>query len=310
MFSLENPPPPGMKQLKKVNNELVVLHNPESGWPIITPKSPCSIWLQDDLTFVDGKIAEIENYIEYYKDDIKDVTFYVWHRYLEKLYPKLNFIYFPKFHYDHRKDAVKQNVPDKFNFSDTKQYVFMCLNMNRRKHRDRAVKLLQTFPNRLISYKAANWQIFEHDNDIDIDGYANLNLTHPEMLSNTYNLLQLQPVYQKCQFSVVTETRYNLRFDFITEKTTQCFLALHPALYVSNQGHVQMLRDYGFDVFDDVFDHSYDGLGEGTRINYLVESNKDVLTNGIPNYTDLKQRLLANRNHYLSEDCPLIKIKG
>ena len=310
MFTLDMPPQQGLIQTQRIDNTLVSLHDLETGWPIHTPTAPAHIWLQDDLTYRDNKILEIEKYKQHYGENIKDVTFYVWHRYLNRLYPDINFVYYPKFHSDHRNDAVKQNVSSKFNFTSNKQYHFICLNMNRRPHRTDTVMRLKDFPNRLISYKSAGWDLYEHENDISIQDYTDLNLTHPEMLRNTYNLLQLQPYYEKCQFSVVTETRYDLRFDFITEKTTQCFLALHPALYVSTQGHVQMLRDYGFDVFDDVFDHSYDDLGEANRIQHMVESNKDVLTNGIPNYASLQQRLIANREHYLSEDCTLIKIIG
>jgi hypothetical protein len=90
-----------------------------------------------------------------------------------------------------------------------------------------------------------------------------------------------------------------LPFDFVTEKTTQCWLALHPALYVSNKGHVQQLRDWGFDVFDDVFDHSYDTVENDIRINTMIQTNKDVLTLGINNYKSLESRLLANRDRYL-----------
>jgi hypothetical protein len=116
-------------------------------------------------------------------------------------------------------------------------------------------------------------------------------------------------VYDRCEFSVVTETRYSLPYDFITEKTTQCFVALHPALYVSNRGHVQELRNFGFDVFDDVFDHSYDTLEDDKRIEHMVESNKSVLEKGIPNYGDLKDRLLENRRYYLDPKCPLYEVK-
>jgi len=74
---------------------------------------------------------------------------------------------------------------------------------------------------------------------------------------------------------------------------------LHPALYVSNKGHVQILRDWGFDVFDDVFDHSYDLLDNDHRLSVLVESNREVLTHGIKDFSSLRDRLLKNRFHYI-----------
>jgi len=95
-----------------------------------------------------------------------------------------------------------------------------------------------------------------------------------------------------------------LPYDFITEKTTQCFVALHPALYVSNRGHVQELRNCGFDVFD----HSYDTVEDDKRIEHMVESNRLVLEKGIPNYGDLKDRLLDNRRHYLDPNCKIYEV--
>ena len=87
----------------------------------------------------------------------------------------------------------------------------------------------------------------------------------------------------------------------MTEKTTQCFIALHPALYVSNRDHVQMLRDWGFDLFDDIFDHSYDKVAEEQeRIDMLLITNEEVLANGFHLNEDIKNRLIANREHYFN----------
>ncbi len=288
----------GLIQTSGYMETLKSLHDPVTGWPLNYPEAPCDILLIDDLTFVDNKIVEIENYIKHYGYKIKDVVFYVWHQNINKLYPNLNFVYHPIFHWNHCADAIKHNVADKFKFITTKEFVFLCLNMNRRKHRDIAVKALELFPSRLISYKSINWHL-PYD-DWDIATYNNANLQDEKILRNTANLFNLYDVYRRCQFSVVTETRYNLPFDFVTEKTTQCWLALHPALYISNKGHVQLLREWGFDVFDDIFDHSYDLLDDDKRISHLVNSNHAVLTHGITAYHSLKDRLLKNRNHYLN----------
>ena len=303
MYSLEDiPPPQGLKQLRGKNETLSSLHNPNTGWPIRTYRLPAHIWLQDDLTFRDGKVLELEKYKEHYKEDIKQVIFYVWHKNISKICPELNFVYYPRFHYEQRL-YHESDIPSKFTFNNNKDFIFLCLNMNRRPHRDRTVQLLQNMPSRLISYKSIGWDIFEHD-DWTVEEYnQGLGAT-----GNGNNLKQLQPVYNRCEFSVVTETRYNLPYDFITEKTTQCFVALHPALYVSNCGHVQELRNYGFDVFDDVFDHSYDTVEDDKRIEYMIESNRSVLEKGIPNYGDLKDRLLDNKRHYLDPNCPLYEV--
>ena len=292
---------PGLIQTQGKGPSLQSLHDPQHGWPLNYPDPPCKIGLLDDLTYVDGRIVEIDKYIDYYGKDISNIVFYVWHH-LDNLYPSLNLEYYPWFHYVHREDAVKNNAAEPFTFTDAKEHIFLCLNMNRRPHRTQAVKLLDPFPSRLISYKAYNWDL-PNITDWSLQDYNDANRTIIDesiILRNTKNLINLQSVYNTCQFSVVTETRYLLPFDFVTEKTTQCWLALHPALYVSNKGHVQQLRDWGFDVFDDVFDHSYDTVENDIRINTMIQTNKEVLTLGIHNYKSLESRLLANRDRYLN----------
>ena len=310
-YNLENNPPEGLDQMPEqppgpVKTDLTINHDVDTGWPVKKFRLPAHIYLQDDLTYKAGKILELEKYMDYYGDNINQVTFYVWHNHLDRIYPNLNFVYYPKFHYNHLNELTDKKTWDNFKFNTQKEFVFLCLNMNRRPHRDKTVQLLQNMPSRLISYKAVGWNIFGHDSDITHMDYNEKDSIHE---ANIINLTQLQPVYNRCQFSVVTETRYSLPYDFITEKTTQCFIALHPALYVSNRGHVQELRNYGFDVFDDVFDHSYDTVEDDLRIEHMVESNRSVLEKGIPNYGNLKDRLLENRRHYLDPKCPLYEVK-
>lgn len=295
----------GLIQVEGVGNNLKSTHNPTTGWKLNFPNPPVKIYIQDELTFVDNKFLELEAWCNFYGDNIQDVTFYTDVQHLEKFYPICNFVYYPDFSCMHMQDIKKQNI--QFEFCK-KEYAFLCLNFNLRSHRDTVVKLLQSFPNRLISYKARNWHLPDFA-DLSMEEYRDYELNHSNILRNTANLLKLKPVFDKCQFSVVTETRYDLPCTFITEKTTQCFVALHPALYVSNKNHVASLRNYGFDVFDDIFDHSYDTLDNEIRIKTMIEANKDVLTYGIDNYDNLKDRLISNRNHYLNEQNTLYKIE-
>ena len=113
-----NPPVLGLRQLKGRNKTLESLHDPKTGWPIRTPPAPADIWLQDDLTFRDGKVLEIEKYISHYKEDISKIVFYVWHKNLKEFYPNLNFIYYPRFHYEQQSQLKTLDVPNKFTFNN------------------------------------------------------------------------------------------------------------------------------------------------------------------------------------------------
>ena len=62
-----------------------------------------------------------------------------------------------------------------------------------------------------------------------------------------------------------------------------------------------MLRDWGFDVFDDIFDHSYDTVENSERVNKLLNDNKSILSNGLQLTDNIKSRLINNRNYYFTE---------
>ena len=290
----------GLKQLNPKGGWLP--HDPVRGWEIETPalnEEHCKILLQDDLTFVDGKVVELEKYIEHYKKDIDKIIFHTWHKSLYKLYPNLKFVYYPFFLLDHQKDARKhqKTVEEKF-FFDRKKNTFLCLNARKRPHRDKVFAKIKNFKNCIYSYTHRGVPSPMHG-DWTMEQYRDWNVNNKDMLTNTKNLLVCADMYNLTQFSIVTETRYNLPCDFITEKTTQCWLALHPALYVSNRYHVAHLRDWGFDLFDDIFDHSYDSKSDSDRIDTLFKNNQSQMQNGIILSDSIKQRLFRNREHYL-----------
>ncbi len=45
---------------------------------------------------------------------------------------------------------------------------------------------------------------------------------------------------------------------FLTEKTEKCFLLKQLPIWIGARGQAEMARDLGFDLFDDLIDHSYD----------------------------------------------------
>ena len=291
----------GLKQLDP--NGGWFKHDPRSGWEIDTPPiEQCNkIYLQDDLTFKNDKVLELEKYISHYKDDIKKIIFYTWHKGLKNSYPTLNIKWYPFFLQQHLNDAVKHKdeLTKAFDFKN-KTGKILCLNRNIRRHRDIVYKKLQDNANCILSYKQRG-VVSPLGNDWSMTDYRDWNSHNKDYLTNTKNLLVVSKLYNQCCFSLVTETRTTLPFDFVTEKTTQCFIALHPALFVSNKDHVQILRDWGFDLFDDIFDHSYDRVvNEQERIDMLFMKNKAVLTNGFEITENIKNRLLANRDHYFN----------
>jgi len=71
----------------------------------------------------------------------------------------------------------------------------------------------------------------------------------------------LNKIIMQSKFSIVLETCFD-RNDSITysEKIFRCLKLPRPWLVFSMKGAVQHLRDIGFDVLDDLVDHSYDNI--------------------------------------------------
>ncbi len=66
------------------------------------------------------------------------------------------------------------------------------------------------------------------------------------------------PLY-KSLVSIVHETNnYDHTGIFLTEKSFKVFAWHQIPIFVATPGHVQVIRELGFDMFDDIIDHSYD----------------------------------------------------
>lgn len=72
-------------------------------------------------------------------------------------------------------------------------------------------------------------------------------------------------IWQESFISIVTETVFNEAVCFPTEKTWKVFDKYHLPIFVSCAGFVAHIRSLGFDVFDDLIDHSYDDIDNDTK---------------------------------------------
>jgi len=83
-------------------------------------------------------------------------------------------------------------------------------------------------------------------------------------LSNT----PINKFYDQSLFNIVTETQFyeSIRFGlptlFLTEKIFKPMLYLQIPIILGGPGLVQEMRNMGFDMFDDIVDHSYDTIND------------------------------------------------
>jgi len=104
-----------------------------------------------------------------------------------------------------------------------------------------------------------------------------------------------------CMFNVITETSSQTDDDswteiFITEKTFKAFAYRQLPIWNGVKGIVQSVRDLGFDVFDDVINHSYDLIEDEEERQIQVVNELKRLCNLYPTESlDNFRRLMWSR---------------
>lgn len=93
---------------------------------------------------------------------------------------------------------------------------------------------------------------------------------------------QASDIFRTCLFNIVVETSSQSDPNswssvFITEKTFKSFDLYQIPVWFAVPGTVAQVRQLGFDLFDDIVDHSYDTVAEeDTRRNLIVAQIKNL----------------------------------
>lgn len=121
--------------------------------------------------------------------------------------------------------------------------------------------------------------------------------------------MDLNPtIYNTPLINLVSETFYfendynTVSEMFITEKTYKAFTAYQIPVIIGPKGTVEKLRYYGFDMFDDIVEHSYDMLDGKDRLFAAIDELKRIVeTNNIDELnTTTRQRRINNKQLYLN----------
>lgn len=147
------------------------------------------------------------------------------------------------------------------------------------------------------------------ENDYLEDGYVSF----PPDLTLDYNNFDDNWAYHKvCTdhydtsfFSIINEANYG-SFDhcFLTEKTWKAIFNFHPIIVVGGKGSLRYLKKQGFDIFEDIFDPSYDSIhDEEKRLQKIFETLDDFLSKySLSELQKIREnifpRLLNNYNHF------------
>ena len=203
---------------------------------------------------------------------------------------------------------------DNNNSSLPKKYYVSCLSRNPRKERIyNFVKLKQLsffsemyitfyqkhpFTNEIIN----NDNIVEIDNDIKELFFKDFKSLPLELNLNEQLIVMSidNPGYQESMLNIITETYHDTLY--LSEKTFKPIRAQQLFLMCGPANSIKHLRDLGFDVFDDIIDHTYyDSESDWEKRiikmhELLVEIYYDIPTM----YKETKRRRNNNRKHLLN----------
>lgn len=116
----------------------------------------------------------------------------------------------------------------------------------------------------------------------------------------------LGALISKTAVSLITETVGAYKSAMFTEKTLWAMMALNFPIWVGGYKQAELFKNLGFDVFDDVIDHSYQYKDNFIdRCNLALELNRDILTDlELAKSLRLRvmDRLIKNREHLGSQE--------
>lgn len=128
-------------------------------------------------------------------------------------------------------------------------------------------------------------------NTIDLDPYD-----HQKQNDDFSNYYLLARAYQKSRLEIVTSSLYSEPTPQVSEKEIQTIYGCNFFIMIGNPNLIKLLRKWGFDVFDDVIDHSYDSvLNPSWRLFKAIDDNINLLNGN----TDLDALWKENQHRFL-----------
>lgn len=198
------------------------------------------------------------------------------------------------------------------------QYHFVCLNGRRRNHRAKFIDNL--YKEKLFDFGCISWLNLPHTTkkksyefkywepkilNLDLDSHL---LNSP--IANIHKVLYAgvdcnppagcnpPPQYNTSFIQIIVETSIDRHF--ITEKTIVPLMLNKPFLAFASKGYHKLLSNFGFQLYDEVFDYSFDEKeNEDERIAGILENLKKIVSFDLGYckniYTKLAEKLEYNK---------------
>jgi hypothetical protein len=151
-------------------------------------------------------------------------------------------------------------------------------------------------------FKSTSEYVYDDDED-----------KHSSNMDNFFK--NLLPKYQNVAIEIITESTSLEYSAHLTEKFVHCVLGKCFPIIIGTVGNVDLYRKLGYDMFDDIIDHSYDSEENPFyRMKMAIDLNIHILTNkemAISMYHENEHRLDKNiSNYYKGYDMVLNDVVG
>lgn len=274
------------------------IYNHDTGWPLKLPEVNFNrdtlvlLHFQDFVTIKDGRVLELQQVEEFYKEHSNQVLVTYWNHGLDQVYTgPVNIIEFSNHNYDIALVLANRWSEWQHITEQPKTVPWQCLNGRMCLHRRRAVDVLLNYAPGFLSY----------GNEIPLPEWSYSTYRGTE---NDDNFIRLANVYGSAAVNIVTETEYNTAPGIISEKTLMAFAAEQIPIVLGHRDIVKHCEELGFDMFTDLVDTSYDTLPNDIRLERALELNRDLIEGKI-DLAPYKQRL-ADQRKFLLDDYPTI----
>lgn len=154
-----------------------------------------------------------------------------------------------------------------------------------------------------FNFISTNKKLDDYEIDKNWIDLENGEFSHQKDFHPIYHIPEYSPSFENSYFNIITESWYKSEFNsiHITEKSLRPFYFYQFPIFVSTPYHIKYLKkDYNFDFFDDIINHSYDNeVDDKKRMDMIVaeikriSNNKDFFINFYKNNRD---RFEYNRN--------------
>jgi hypothetical protein len=146
---------------------------------------------------------------------------------------------------------------------------------------------------------------FTRTNELWLDNsipYNNSSITAHSLITGKANAVSTRhfsSFYEKIALDVVTETVYNYRYPYISEKSLRPIACKRLFIIVGAPGTLALLRSKGFHTFPDIIDEGYDSILDPIkRWCYLENTIKDFVLKPI----DEIKEIVKSKSSILEEN--------